>query len=193
MALHAANLRLAEECLVRAADLGGLLLLYSSTGHAEGIDKLAELSRKKGKLNVSFLCSFLRGRPTECLELLLSAGRAPEAAFLARTYTPSQTSRMVGLWKEQLRAVNQKAADSIADPADYPNLFDGLELALKAEAWLGENQLHEACAETRPRSRRDRTFLPPLHHLPVPAQPTRMGAAPSSVAQRDPFCGRALP
>ena len=46
---------------VRAADLPGLLLLYSSSGHAEGMDKLAELAKKKGKLNISFIASFLRG------------------------------------------------------------------------------------------------------------------------------------
>ena len=33
---------------MRASDMPGLLLLYSSTGHAEGIEKLAELARKKG-------------------------------------------------------------------------------------------------------------------------------------------------
>ena len=38
---------------MRASDMPGLLLLYSSTGHAEGIEKLAELARKKGKLRTS--------------------------------------------------------------------------------------------------------------------------------------------
>ena len=129
MALHAADLRLAEECLVRAADLSGLLLLYTSTGHAQvrksatilrqhcghclihafglpqGIERLAALAKKKGKLNIAFVCSLLRGQPEACLDLLVSSGRAPEAAFLARTYTPSRMSEMVGLWKEQLRQV----------------------------------------------------------------------------------------
>ena len=31
----------------------------------------------------------------------------------------------------QLALVNPKAAESIADPIDYPNLFDGLDHALK--------------------------------------------------------------
>ena len=70
------NLQLAEECLVRAA-IAGLLLLYTSTGHAEGVERLAELARKKGKLNISFLCSFLRGNTESCLQLLLGAERAP--------------------------------------------------------------------------------------------------------------------
>lgn len=146
LALLSGNLVLAEECLVRASDMPGLLLLYTSTGHAEGVEKLAELARKKGKLNIAFLCSFLRGNTESCLQLLLGAGRAPEAAFLARTYLPSRQSDMVQLWREALKAANPKAAESIADPMDYPNLFEGLDYALKAEAWLKGHGLHEAPA-----------------------------------------------
>jgi len=146
LALVSSDLQLAEECLVRAADLPGLLLLYSSCGHAEGLEKLAELARMKGKLNISFICSFLRGKTEDCLQLLLSAGRAPEAAFLARTYLPSRMSDMVKVWREELSKVNPKAAESIADPLDYPNLFDGLHHALQAEEWLKQHPLHEAPA-----------------------------------------------
>ena len=134
LALLSSNIALAEECLVRAADLPGLLLLYSSTGHGEGIDKLAELSRQRGKLNIAFICFFLRGKVDECLELLVSAGRAPEAAFLSRTYRPSKMSEMVSLWKESLASVNAKAADSIADPLDFPQEAFGPLAALIAEA-----------------------------------------------------------
>ena len=84
LALLSGNLVLAEECLVRASDMPGrpspaptptpdpspgLLLLYTSTGHAEGVEKLAELARKKGKLNIAFLCSFLRGNTESCLQV----------------------------------------------------------------------------------------------------------------------------
>ena len=95
LALLSAEFMLAEECLVRAADLPGLLLLYCSTGHADGVEKLAHLAKKKGKLNISFLCSFLRGETSQCLELLLGASRTPDAALLARTYSPSQAPQMV--------------------------------------------------------------------------------------------------
>ena len=77
-------------------------------------------------------------------------GRAPEAAFFARTYAPSKISEMVALWKESLAAQNPKAAESIADPLDYPNLFDGLELSLKAQEWLSSHPLHEAPASVYP-------------------------------------------
>ena len=150
LALVSSNLTLAEECLVRAADLAGLLLLYSSSGHADGIERLGELAKKKGKLNVAFICQFLRGNVDACMELLVSAGRAPEAAFFARTYAPSKISEMVALWKESLAAQNPKAAESIADPLDYPNLFDGLELSLKAQEWLSSHPLHEAPASVYP-------------------------------------------
>ena len=108
LALLSAEFVLAEECLVRAADLPGLLLLYCSTGHADGVEKLAHLAKKKGKLNISFLCSFLRGETSQCLELLLGASRTPDAALLARTYSPSQAPQMVQQWRQQLCGVNPK-------------------------------------------------------------------------------------
>lgn len=40
---------------------------------------------------------------------------------------------MVEVWKGDLRTVNAKAADSLADPAEYPNLFPDFDLALVAE------------------------------------------------------------
>jgi len=40
---------------------------------------------------------------------------------------------MVELWKEDLTKVNTKAAESLADPAEYPNLFPDFDLGLIAE------------------------------------------------------------
>ncbi|KAG9460555.1 hypothetical protein GDO78_021032, partial [Eleutherodactylus coqui] len=82
-----------------------------------------------------------------CLELLISTGRLPEAAFLARTYLPSQVSRVVKLWKESLSKVNQKAADSLADPTEYENLFPGLK-----EAFMGEQFMKQKDSALRPGS-----------------------------------------
>jgi coatomer subunit beta' len=59
--------------------------------------------------------------------------RIPEAAFFARTYMPSKVSEVVALWRQDLAKVNQKAADSLADPAEYPHLFANFDWALKAE------------------------------------------------------------
>ncbi|CAN0542313.1 unnamed protein product, partial [Scytosiphon promiscuus] len=44
----------------------------------------------------------------ECLELLVSVGRVPEAAFMARTYLPSAMGRLVALWKKDLAKVSTK-------------------------------------------------------------------------------------
>jgi coatomer subunit beta' len=38
---------------------------------------------------------FLLGKLDACIDLLVASGRAPEAAFLARTYRPSAVSRIV--------------------------------------------------------------------------------------------------
>eukprot|EP00744_Colponema_vietnamica_P001875 GILI01003044.1.p1 GENE.GILI01003044.1~~GILI01003044.1.p1 ORF type:complete len:1825 (-),score=764.15 GILI01003044.1:251-5320(-) len=133
IALSAGLIALAEDCFTRAKDLGGLLLLHSSTGNAEGMRQLAVLADQTGRTNISFVAYFLLQQLEDCLEVLLRAGRVPEAAFLARTYLPSQVSRVLALWKEDLGKVSKRAAQSLADPTSYPSLFPDLALALRAE------------------------------------------------------------
>lgn len=78
-------------------------------------------------------CFKIWNRLEECLELLCKSNRLPEAAFLARTYLPSQVPRIVKLWKEDLAKTNKKAADSLADPTQYSNLFPDIQEAIRAE------------------------------------------------------------
>lgn len=136
LAISKCQFQLAQECLINAQDFGGLLLLATSAGDADMILRLAETSAQKGKNNVAFLAYFLLGRLEEGIELLCSTGRYPEAAFMARTYLPSHVSKIVKLWKEDLGKVNKKAADSLADPSEYENLFPEFQEALQAEKFL---------------------------------------------------------
>ena len=50
-----------------------------------------------------------------------------------RTYMPSEMSRVVTLWKE---AAGEKIGQSLADPAQYDNLFPGFKDALKTQQFL---------------------------------------------------------
>lgn len=147
LAISKCQFGLAQECLHNAQDYGGLLLLATSSGNTTMVNKLAEGAERDGKNNVAFLSYFLLGKMDACLELLISTGRLPEAAFLARTYLPSQVSRVVKLWKESLSKINQKAADSLADPTEYENLFPGLR-----EAFQGEEFLKQQSSALRPAS-----------------------------------------
>lgn len=117
-----------------AMDLSGLLLLYSSLGDAEGVSNLACLAKEQGKNNVAFLSLFMLGRLEDCLQLLVESNRIPEAALMARSYLPSKVSEIVALWREDLSKVNSKAAESLADPEEYPNLFEDWQVALSVEA-----------------------------------------------------------
>ncbi|KAG6481848.1 hypothetical protein ZIOFF_058471 [Zingiber officinale] len=126
LALSTGKLEMAEECLSQAMDLSGLLLLYSSLGDAEGIIKLASLAKEHGKNNIAFLCLFMLGKLEDCLQLLVDSHRIPEAALMARSYLPSK--------------VNPKAADSLADPEEYPNLFDHWQIALAVESNLAPSR-----------------------------------------------------
>lgn len=65
------QLEMTEECLKKANDLSGLLLLYSSLGDAEGITELSSLAKEHGKNNVAFLCLFMLGKLEDCLQLLV--------------------------------------------------------------------------------------------------------------------------
>lgn len=136
LATSRAKFDLAQQCLHEANDHGGLLLLATAAGNAAMVEKLGASATDGGKNNVAFLSYFMLGQLEKCLEVLISTNRVPEAAFFARTYLPSQISRVVGLWRTQLSKVNEKAGQSLADPADYPNLFPNYEASLKAEEML---------------------------------------------------------
>jgi len=136
LATNKAEFDLAQQCLHEAQDHGGLLLLATAAGNAEMVEKLGASSNESGKHNVSFLSYFLLGNLEKCLEILLASNRIPEAAFFARTYLPSEVSRVVDLWRTQLGKVSEKAGQSLADPKDYPNLFPDFQASLQAEAML---------------------------------------------------------
>lgn len=93
LALLNGDLSLAETCAKRSGDLSGLLLFYSSAGNKAGMLSLARQAQEIGRLNVAFLAYFLSGRIEDSIQLLVDANRIPEAAFMARTYMPSQISR----------------------------------------------------------------------------------------------------
>eukprot|EP00256_Glycine_max_P054726 XP_014621620.1 coatomer subunit beta'-2 [Glycine max] len=134
LAMSTGKLEMAEECLKYAMDLSGLLLLYSSLGDAEGISKLAILAKEQGKNNVAFLCLFMLGKLEDCLQLLVESNRIPEAALMARSYLPSKVSEIVAIWRKDLNKVNPKAAESLANPEEYPNLFEDWQVALAVES-----------------------------------------------------------
>ena len=80
------------------------------------VKSLGQTASSADKNNVAFLSSFLLGDLENCLETLIKSGRLPEAAFFARTYLPSEVSRVLPLWKSELAKVNEKAGQSLADP-----------------------------------------------------------------------------
>ena len=133
VAMSKGKVDLAESCYVKGKDLGGLLLIYSSKADHKGMEKLVALAKEENKMNIAFLGMFLLGKTKDCVSLLCDSSRVPEAAFFARTYVPSQMSDTLKLWKEDLRGTNKTAAESLADPEAYGDLFPDLEWALKAE------------------------------------------------------------
>ncbi|PPE02530.1 hypothetical protein GOBAR_DD00424 [Gossypium barbadense] len=140
LAMSTGKLAMAEECMKHAIDLSGLLLLYSSLGDAEGISRLASLSKEQGKNNVVFLCLFMLGKLEDCLQLLVESNRIPEAALMARSYLPSKVSEIVTIWRKGLNRVNPKAAESLANPQEYPGMFENWKVALDVETRVREKR-----------------------------------------------------
>ena len=140
LALGAGKLSVAEECFKKAKDFGGLLLLYTSRGDAQGMASLAESAEADGKQNIAFLCRFMLADVDGCIALLSACGRLPEAAFFARTYKPSRMSDVVRAWQSDLAKINPKAAESLANPDEFPNLFPDYEHAIAAEHMLASER-----------------------------------------------------
>lgn len=83
---------------------------------------------EQGKNNIAFSALYELGELEQVIDLLIKTDRIPEAAVFARTYAPQQMSKIVKLWKANLENQNKKkVAESLADPADYPNLFPDMQ------------------------------------------------------------------
>lgn len=123
-ALAEYKFKLAEKCLLNSKDLNGLLLFYLSSGDKVGLRKVAEMSIEQGKHNITFSALMSLNATEEILQLLIKTERLPEAALFARTYCPEKVSDVVQAWKVDLKSDGKvKVAESLADPANYPNLF----------------------------------------------------------------------
>ena len=133
LAFSAGKMDLAEACFLKASDWSGLLMLYSAQGNEEGIRKLSDLTHENHIDNIAFISRYMLGDRHGCVDLLIACGRLPEAAFFARTYCPSRVTEVVKLWQSDLMLINPKAAESLANPEEYPNLFPGWDVALEKE------------------------------------------------------------
>ncbi|CAD5116337.1 DgyrCDS5237 [Dimorphilus gyrociliatus] len=136
LAVKQSEFGLAQECMHHAQDFASLLMLASSAGNVAMVDRVAEASREAKQNNISFMAYFIRGKLDECLEILIESQRLTEAAFFARTYLPSKVSDTVQKWKEFAASQSKKVAQSLADPADYENLFPEMSEHLKTEKYL---------------------------------------------------------
>lgn len=70
------NLQLAKECMQKAQDYGGLLLLATSSGDCEAVSNLGDATLAEGKNNLAFLSFFLLGDLNKCWEILVSTGKS---------------------------------------------------------------------------------------------------------------------
>lgn len=101
-ALSGWDVTLAQECFVKAKDLGSLLLLFSATSDASGLRELANLAETATANNVAFSALWQVGDIDACTELLVKTNRLAEAVLFAQTYKPSTAPSLVKQWKASL-------------------------------------------------------------------------------------------
>eukprot|EP00929_Paragymnodinium_shiwhaense_P048410 TRINITY_DN2447_c0_g1_i1.p1 TRINITY_DN2447_c0_g1~~TRINITY_DN2447_c0_g1_i1.p1 ORF type:complete len:916 (-),score=266.62 TRINITY_DN2447_c0_g1_i1:115-2862(-) len=133
VALEQGDFPLANRCFSQAQDINALFLVQTAAGDAEGLRQTGALARESGITNIACLCYILLGDAKGAKDVLVKAGRLPEAAFFARSYCPSELSEVVKLWKDDMSQVNKQIADILADPTQNPDLFPEYQQTLKAE------------------------------------------------------------
>lgn len=135
LAMSLCRFDLSQECLHNASDYPGLLLLSTSSGNGSMTQKSGEKAEAARSHNVAFLSHLIMGQKEKALQLLLDTNRLSESALFARTYLPSKIPHVIKLWKENIANAlhNEKAAQALADPLEYENLFPGYQDFLLAE------------------------------------------------------------
>lgn len=136
-ALSAWNVTLAQECFVKAKDLGSLLLVYSATSDASGLRELATLAENATANNIAFSALWQTGDVQGCIDILVKTNRLAEAVLFAQTYKPSQAASLVKQWKVSLekdgrskvgRLLGAPPADGEGDDEMFPEWDEYLRL-----------------------------------------------------------------
>lgn len=112
-ALTGWDIKLAQECFVKAKDLGSLLLLYSATSDESGLRELASLAETATANNVAFSALWQIGDLQACLDLLIKTNRFAEAVLFSQTYKPSATAALVKQWKASLDKENKSKVSKL--------------------------------------------------------------------------------
>lgn len=149
------DLKLAEECYTKAKDYGSLLLLYSSLGRADGMEKLLAMAQESRHYNLAFLAALSLKRVDDCVRLLIESKRVPEAVFFARTYAPSLVPEVLRKWKDELKVVSLAASEALADPEQHDDLFPDWTYALEVEGILRHQYQQPLTAESYPAVKND--------------------------------------
>jgi coatomer subunit beta' len=143
LALRLPDFALAEEALRACDDIQGLFLLLSSLGDTGKLMELASSAEAAGLFNVAFLCYWLCKDLPACVGILQKTGKSGEATLFVRTYMPDAISEddvcsvegSLKTWKAMLQASGSAAAaEALAHPQQYANLFPELEAYRSANA-----------------------------------------------------------
>ena len=132
IAMKEGKINILEEALRKSGDENSLLLVKSAKGLKSEMEDFAETVEETK--NVQFAAYFACGNFNKCIDILISTERYPEAALMARNYAPNRMEECAKLWREFLiEKGDKRAANSIALPSEYPNMFNLPENIIETE------------------------------------------------------------
>ena len=141
-ALAKGKFKIAIKAFMASGDLNSLLLIGSCLGDKSVIEVVAEKSKVSRNFNLMYQSNWILGNKLECLDALVRNSKFGQAAIFAKTYAPSQISRVVAEWREWL-ARNEKSvyASRIQDPTLMKEEFDQIDNLLRIEKIVEERAL----------------------------------------------------
>jgi len=133
LALATSNVPLAEECALAARDLGALLLIYSSTGNADGMARVAQMAVEDGVDNIAFLAFHAIGRTADCVQLLRRSGRGIEAECLRLVFPEEEETPAKGAAAAPAGDAAAPAAEEAATAIEAKSEAEGELLSAASE------------------------------------------------------------
>ncbi|MCA6493463.1 MAG: hypothetical protein IM572_12400, partial [Chitinophagaceae bacterium] len=139
LALLKGRFDIAEKAFWSCDDLNSLLLLGSSLGNEEILDRISDLAKDKKHYSVAFMANWVMGKADRCLDVRMDSERFGEAAIFAKTYNPSKMVDVFETWKGFLKRKNQQLLlKRLENPLDFPDVYPDLKFLAEVEKIVHE-------------------------------------------------------
>jgi coatomer subunit beta' len=139
LAMLKGQFEIAEKAFWSCEDLNSLLLLGSSLGSVDILERVSEFAKEKKHYSVGFMSNWVMGRAGKCLDILIDSERFGEAAIFAKTYQPSKIIEVYEAWRANLKKKNNHLLlKRLENPLSFPNEYPELTFLAEIEKIVEE-------------------------------------------------------